>query len=313
MRTIDRNIVYNTHDKHNIPSATVAEGEIFAVKTELNGGKWLQTPEDQWVPGKSKGPNLSVCIAVENAEPGDLLAVEILSLTPEGIGYTGFAGWRNLLSQKIWPNDWDTVTKTVRIENNQILWSDQLRLPVIPMIGTLGVAPAGEPLSNYYAAKNGGNMDVQEVCVGTTVYFPVEVPGALLHVGDMHAIMGDGEINHGGGIECRGEAVLRCYVIKNKHHTGWLRMENEDYIMAVACLPDMQEAFHHAAREIIAWMCEDYGFCPEEAYLLLGQVLEGRCTLALGESEKPKSYLCKAAKKYLKPDPDFKPYREEAE
>lgn len=309
MKCIGREVVYNTHDKQHPPAAAVADGERFAVKTELTGGRWLQTPADQWEPGKSRGPNLTVCVAVEGAHPGDTLAVDILSLTPEAIGYTGFAGWRNLLSQEIWPNTWDTVTKTVRIEDGAVRWSDALSLPVTPMLGTLGVAPAGEPVSNLFAGKHGGNMDIQEVCAGTTLYLPVAVEGALLHIGDMHAIMGDGEINHGGGIECRGEAVLRARVLHEPPRDGWLRMENSNYLMAAACLPELQAAFHAAARELIAWMCERDRFCPQEAFLLLGQVLEARATLLLAEPDYPKSYLCKIAKRYLKPDAGFVPFR----
>lgn len=305
MRTVGREITYNTHSRENVPSATVADGEIFRVKTELNGGGWLQSMDDHWRPDKSRGPNLCVCVAVEGAHPGDALAVDIMDLAPEGIGYTGFAGWRNLLSQKIYPNDWDVVEKTVAISGGEILWSDALRLPVSPMLGTLGAAPAGEPVSNYFAAKNGGNMDVQELCKGATLYLPVAVEGALLHIGDMHAIMGDGEINHGGGIECRGEATLRARVIPGGAREGWLRLENEDYIIAVACLPDMQDAFHAAAHELIDWMCGSYGFDAREAFLLLGQAMQARCTLALGEADYPKTYICKIAKRYLKPDAAF--------
>ena len=67
------------------------------------------------------------------------------------------------------------------------------------MIGVLGTAPELEVFSNAWPGPHGGNMDVQEVCPGATVYLPVNVPGALLHIGDVHAIQGDGEINCGGG------------------------------------------------------------------------------------------------------------------
>ena len=306
MKTIGSEKVYNTHDKHNQPSAVVDVQEIFRVRTELNGGDWLKTLEDEWAPGKSKGPNLSVCIGVKGAKVGDILAVDILEIIPEEIGYTGFAGWRNLLSQKIYPNNWDIVTKTVSIKQGKILWSSQLHLPVIPMSGTLGTAPAGEAVSNYYAGPHGGNMDIQEVCAGTTVYLPVNVDGALLHIGDMHAIMGDGEINHGGGIECRGTVTLRVRLLHEQKQHHWIRLENNQYIMAAACLPDLSEAFYQATQELIHYMCEDYDFSPPEAYLLLGQVLEARATLILAENDAPKSYLCKIAKKYLRPDPDFR-------
>lgn len=209
MRLIGREKIYNTMDKANLPSAVVRSGEMVCVQTEMNNGDWLQSLEDRWDPSKSRGANWCTVLAVEGACPGDTLAVEIIDIVPEGLGYTGFAGWRTKLSQEIWPNDWDVVTRTVAIDSEGVNWSEALKLPLKPMIGTIGTAPEGEGLTNRYAYPTGGNMDVQEICPGITIYLPVRVPGGLLHVGDVHAIMGDGEIPHGGGIECRAAVTLR--------------------------------------------------------------------------------------------------------
>ena len=135
--------VYNTLDAAHEPAATVAPGSVVEIETQLNGGDWLHGVEDLWDPSKSRGPNLTTVVAVESAHPGDTLVVEVLDVVPGPLGYTGFAGWRNPLSQLIWENDWDVVTKTVRIEDGRVLWSDGLSLPVRPMIGTIATAPAG--------------------------------------------------------------------------------------------------------------------------------------------------------------------------
>lgn len=306
MRYVTRDVTYNTMDKNHPPAATVVSGETVQIQTELNGGSWLQSPEDRWEPAKSQGPNLCTVVAVEDAHPGDTLKVEILDVKPEGLGYTGFAGWRTPLSRQIWPNDWDVVTKTVTIDTEGVNWSPRLKLPLKPMIGTLGTAPDGEALSNYYAYHTGGNMDVQEMCPGTTIYLPVCVEGALLHVGDVHAIMGDGEIPHGGGIECRSTVTLRLTVEKGYRAKEWLRAENEEYIMTIANEIKMKNSFCGAARELIAWMRDGYGFTPQEAYLLLGQVMEARCTMLHGDDGPFSPYICKIAKKYLRPaGPDW--------
>ncbi len=306
MRYVTRDVTYNTMDKNHPPAATVVSGETVQIQTELNGGSWLQSPEDRWEPAKSQGPNLCTVVAVEDAHPGDTLKVEILDVKPEGLGYTGFAGWRTPLSRQIWPNDWDVVTKTVTIDTEGVNWSPRLKLPLKPMIGTLGTAPDGEALSNYYAYHTGGNMDVQEMCPGTTIYLPVCVEGALLHVGDVHAIMGDGEIPHGGGIECRSTVTLRLTVEKGYRAKEWLRAENEEYIMTIANEIKMKDSFCGAARELIAWMRDGYGFTPQEAYLLLGQVMEARCTMLHGDDGPFSPYICKIAKKYLRPaGPDW--------
>lgn len=296
MRVAKRDNVYNKHSPHNKPSLRVREGEIFKVETELNGGPWLKSLDDKWHPSKSKGPNLCTCIEVINAEPGDILAVEILGIEVDKIGYTGFAGWRLNLCQQILPNDWDIVTKTVAIEDNYIQWDENIKLPIEPMIGTIGIAPADREISNAIAGHHGGNLDVQEVKKGSTIYLPIYVDGALLHIGDVHAIMGDGEINNGGGIECRSEVTLRVSTKSKPQTMEWIRMECSEYIMAIACEDDIKESFCAATRELILWMCEDYNFSKKQAYLLLGQVLEARCTVFVNETY---SYICKIPKKYL--------------
>lgn len=302
MKLITREKVYNTLSKDNKPSGIIKSGETFQIQTELNGGTWLNSKNDLWSPDKSNGPNLCTVVEVEDAEVGDTLAVEIIDVKPDKLGYTGFASWRNKLSQIIYPNDWDIVTKTVDINDEYINWSDSLKLPIIPMIGTIGTAPSGEPETNKYAWHNGGNMDVQEVTSGTTIYLPVSVKGALLHVGDCHAIMGDGEIPHGGGIECRATCTLKVNVIKGYKAHNWLRLENNDYIMTIANEIKIKDSFTSACHELIDWMVDDYNFTPQEAFLLLGQVLEARCTMLHGDNEPFSPYICKINKKYLKSD-----------
>lgn len=298
MQVVTRQQLYNTQSKENTPSITVKSGEIFLVETELNGGPWLQSLEDRWEPSKSQGPNLCGCVAVEGAEPGQLLAVELLAVETGSLGYTGFAGWRNQLSQEIWPNQWDVVTKTVAIADGFVQWSDSLRLPVQPMVGTLGTAPAGEGISCALADRHGGNMDLQEVRAGTTVYLPVNVAGALLHVGDVHAIMGDGEINRGGGIECRGRVTLRTRLLPRPQGYDWIHLDDKDSIMTAACLGDPKSSFCAAANQLIGRMCREFGFSQQEAYLLLGQVLESRCTVYVSPMY---TVVCKIARQFLGP------------
>ena len=278
----------------------VRDGEVFQVETQLNGGSWLNSIDDLWDPSKSRGPNLCTVIEVEGAMPSDTLAVDIIDIKPGRLGYTGFAGWRNHLSQRIYPNDWDVVTKTVEIKEDHVDWSDELKLPLHPMIGTIATAPEEGTQTAQYAYENGGNMDVQEVTVGTTIYLPINVPGALLHVGDCHAIMGDGEIPHGGAIECQATLTLRVRLIKGYKSYRWIRLENDDYIMTIANEIKIKDSFCEAVHELIVWMRDDYGFTPQEAYLLLGQVLEARCTMMHGDEEPFSPYVCKIRKEFLK-------------
>ena len=116
--------------------------------------------------------------------------------------------------------------------------------------------------------------------------------------------MGDGEIPHGGAIECQALLTLRARLIKGYRARKWIRMENDEYIMTIANNIRIKDSFCEAAHELIDWMVDDYGFTAQEAYLLLGQVLEARCTMLHGDDEPFSPYVCKIRKEYLKPQKD---------
>ena len=296
MQTLSGATTYNTHSRNNPPQFTVQQGEIFLANTELCTGNWLNSIHDTWAPDKSNASNPAVCVAVEGTRPGDMLAVEILEVVPDKIGYTGFANNPNNLASKIMQRDWGLNVKTVAICGQYVHWSDKLKLPVKPMVGTLGTAPAERDIGNTYAGPHGGNLDVQEVAAGSTVYLPVEVEGALLHIGDAHALQGDGEINGSGGIECRAQVTLRATVMPRPKNFRAVRIQNADYIMTVGCEADVNAAFHLACEQMLSWMVDDYGFSINEAYLLMGQVMESRNTQFVNPTS---SYVCKMPKKFL--------------
>jgi len=107
---------------------------------------------------------------------------------------------------------------------------------------------------------------------GVTVYFPVFVAGALLHVGDGHATQGDGEIV-GTGIEISMEVQFTVRVIKGKR-IRWPRGENAEYIFTVGNARPLDQAVQHATTEMLRWLQEDYSLDTTSASLLLGQCVE---------------------------------------
>jgi amidase len=299
MKTATKDRLSYLHSPHSEPAITVEPGEIFRVETELCTGSWLQKAEDRFDPNNRSPGNPTVVVKIAGALPGERLAVEILDIKLGPLGYTGFQDTPNSVARLIYNRDWGLTTRTVRIENNEVLWSNRLRLPVKPMIGTLGTAPATESLSNTKAGPHGGNMDAQEVTVDSTVYLPVAVPGALLHIGDCHAIQGDGEINNGGGIECRATVTLRTSRVQKPARTNCVRIENDTHIMAIACERSLEESFYLASRELFCWLVDSYDFSEEEAYLLMGQIMEARCTQFVNPT---RTYICKLPRKFLIPE-----------
>ena len=141
------------------------------------------------------------------------------------------------------------------------------------MIGTLGTAPKGDPIINRQGGRHGGNMDAQAVRAGAMITLPVETPGALLHIGDVHAIQGDGEICSAGGIECRSLVTLHVDIVKRPSRTGCVRVEDKSHLHAVACEGDLETCCVTATRELLYWICDEYGMEECDAYLLLGQFL----------------------------------------
>ena len=278
MRVVRRDKVYRYHSRLNPPALTVVPGEVFQAETELCSGPWLRCVTDVYRPELNAGPNPTVVVGVQDALPGQCVAVHIHDIVPEVVGYTALAPGRTPFPDWIRRREWGLVTRTVPIRDGFVEWNETLKLPIAPMIGTLGTAPAEEVLSNAWPGRYGGNMDVQEVRAGATLYLPVSVPGALLHIGDVHAIMGDGEINCGGGIECRALVTLSVELLPKPQRMEWPRIVDATHITAVGCARPAEDAFRIAVEQLVYWMADQYGVAETEAFMLLSQVMEARAT-----------------------------------
>jgi amidase len=247
-------------------------------ETELCSGPWLEKVEDTYDHARNAGPNPAVVVAIEGARPGDCLAVHVHDVVPDEVGYTAVGPGGGALPDWLRRRAWGLVTKTVRIRQGFVEWDEGLRLAVSPMIGVLGTAPEEEVLKNSWPGPYGGNMDIQEVCSGATVYLPVNVDGALLHVGDMHAMMGDGEINGTGGIECRGRVTLSVELLPRPERMALPRILNDTHLITVGFARPAEDAFRLAVEQLVYWLADRYGWEEAQAFLFLGQVLEARVT-----------------------------------
>lgn len=297
MQRASKDILYGETGADNPPTMQVAPGEEFEVETQMNAGPWLEPAAEEAFCRRFPGGNPSSgCIYVEGAEPGQVLNVHVGEFDLDDIGFTAFAGYSGAMPTWFGGSEIGAHHRIVRLRDGWIEWSDKLKLEAQPMLGFVGVAPARERHHNGWGGIWGGNLDVQEVRCGATVSLAVHAPGALLHVGDMHARQGDGEICCAGGIETGGRVRLRCELAPRPPEMTWPRIEDATHIMIVAMARPAEDAFRLALAEMVIWLEAAYGFTRGDAFLLLGQVLEARVTQFVNPTF---SYLLKVPKKYL--------------
>ena len=300
MKRATTDVLYFETGPDNQPTLHVSPGEEFEVESQLNRGPWLDDhPDGEALRKKLRAGNPSSgCIYVDGAKPGQVLIVQIGEIDLDPIGFTSFRGANGAMPGWLGGSGIGAHHKVVEIENRQILWSDSLKIPVAPMLGVVGVAQANTRWTHAWAGQWGGNFDIQEVTTGASVHLPISVPGALLHIGDMHARQGDGEICGAGGIEAGGRVRITCELAKRPESMTWPRITNATHIMTTAMARPAEDAFRTALEEMVLWLEDDYGFTKGEAYLFLGQVLEARCTQFVNPTF---SYVAKVDRKYLPP------------
>jgi acetamidase/formamidase len=273
---------YNTMGSHE-PALRIAPGD--RVHTTTVDARGRDADDAQVAPGGNPqtGP-----FYVEGAEVGDTLVLRLESIRPNrptGWASTMIApnvvdphsvpelpwpakGERNELA--IWEIDNAAGTATLRTPETKL---GRIALALAPMLGCFGVAPArGQAISTATSGEHGGNMDYRGFVSGVTAYFPVLVEGALVHVGDGHAIQGDGEIA-GTGIEISMDVEFSVDLIKGQRIT-WPRGENADYIFTVGNARPLDQCVQHATSEMIRWLGEGYGLDPLSISILMGQAVE---------------------------------------
>jgi amidase len=290
------------------PVAHVKSGQIIETNTLDAFGNALQKPGDKLSAVKGDNP-LTGPFYIDGAQPGDTLAIKFLDLQVDGNqGVGAFAPGFGALNQtsytpmlhtplpeKIWYYPIDKATNSATFQALDSNFS--VKIPLHPFFGCIGVAPAGgEARSSIVPAEFGGNMDAPEASVGNTLYLPVNVPGALLYMGDGHAAMGDGEIA-GTAIEVPLKARVQVSIIARKK-INWPRFENNSAIMAVGAYRPLDDALRIAFTELVAWIHDDYGLSNLDAYELLSKVAK----IHLDEMVDP-NYVVVASidKKFLPP------------
>lgn len=282
------------------PALTVSPGDRVATTTVDAFGQ--DASGERVTPGGNPqtGP-----IAVAGVAPGDTLVVRLDRVEPSrGSGFTSSAIAPSLvdpdyvgkLPQRAlveWAVDRDARTATLELPGSM---PSHIEVPLAPMLGCIGVAPdRGQAISTATSGRHGGNMDYRGVVAGVTLYFPVFVDGALLHVGDGHATQGDGEVV-GTGIEISMDVELTIDVRRGQE-IRWPRGESDGYIFTFGNARPLDQALQHATTEMLRWLTSEHGMTADAANHLLGQCVE----YDVGNVFDPAyTVVCKLAKSMLR-------------
>jgi amidase len=254
--------VFSYSSEHE-PAVTIAPGQRVVVETTSAFGEFPLRPGDDL-----SGLDVDRCdpltgpIAVEGAQPGDVLEVHIDAIELEGLGAQGVIPGIGILD---WPR---LPLEFLEVRDGEILFPGGLRLQARPNLGCLGVAPAGAAVPSVLPGDHGGNIDTRHVCAGSVIQFPVFAPGALLFMGDCHQLQGDGELC---GVAPESDAVvtLRCTIRRDLGVIARPRILTADRVMFLGSAETLEGAGALATRDLVEAVVLASGLSEDHAYLLV--------------------------------------------
>jgi acetamidase/formamidase len=276
--------VHFTWHADNEPVLTVASGDTVVMQTRDVSDNQVtpdSTAEVLTAIDWDRVYPLAGPIAVEGAQPGHTLAIEIIDLHPQGWGWTGILPGFGLL-----PDDFpDPYLRIFDLTGGDVTYlRDDIAIPIAPFLGTMGVCPAGASQQAVMPPGNfGGNMDTRQLVRGTTLYLPVQVEDALFSCGDAHAAQGDGEVCV-TGIESPMYAALRFTLHEArsipapqyKTAPGPLTpdVDSAGFYGTTGVGPDLYAGAQQAVRAMIDYLSETFDLSREDAYVLSSLVVD---------------------------------------
>jgi amidase len=254
--------VFSFSARHE-PAVRVDPGEALAIAT-LDCFSNQITSEEQTIGDIDLGrvnPTTGP-VYVRDARPGDMLVVSVEEIALRDWGIVCTLPGIGVLQHTL---DGRARTRRLPIRGGRITFQD-FDFPAAPMIGVIGVAPAVGEVVNGQPGDHGGNMDNHLIGPGARIYFPVQVPGALFALGDLHASMGDGEIC-GTGVETAGTVRLRLDLARPPRALELPVVETPDAWWVVASAEDLDEAIVKASRGMQRLLMEAWGLDEVDAFL----------------------------------------------
>lgn len=253
-----------TMSRDNAPAAIAGSGDTVIFETldcygcQINDTHQNLKELDWSNVNPATGP-----LFVEGAMPGDVLKVEILNIALRGSGVMTDGPGKGITGRAVT----ERTIKIFPVADGLLHFNDKLSFPIRPMIGVIGTAPAGEGIDTDTPDAHGGNMDCKLIGEGAALYLPVNVEGALLAMGDLHAAMGDGEVEI-CGVEIAGAVTVRVSVLKNCGlPTPFL--VNAETTAAIFSGETLEEATVGATMAMHRFLTTELGMNPHEAGMLL--------------------------------------------
>lgn len=280
MQRLSRDVFTTILDPQLPPAITVASGETLQVGTwDAYMGVWGAAAEPP-VTGPATGP-----IAVEGASSGDALRIDILAIEPGPAAMHDVRAGRGFLG--------DTFTQrhptVMNIEDGHLLFPGGIKIPIRPSIGLIATTPVEPQQTASDSGPYGGDLDIQELTVNSTIWLPVFVPGGLLVLGDCHAVVGDGAVG-GTGAECAADLTLRLTVEKEMH-IARPRALTPDHFITIAYGEDLTRAMQQAVQDMVDFLVQEKGMSPYDAYSLLSLAGNVRMSRTLREISPVKMML----------------------
>ncbi len=223
---------------------------------------------------KDKGPGghiLTGPVAIEEAEPGDVLEVQILKVDLDtNFACNGFGLGRGFLPQEF-PY---SRTKIIPLDRDRMLanFAPGIAIPLHPFFGSMGVAPAGGKIDSAPPYAHAGNMDNKELVAGTTLYIPVAAKGALFEAGDGHAGQGNGEVDI-TALETYLTGTFR-FIVHKHQELRWPRAETPTAYISMGFSKDLKEATELAVEDMIRFLVEEKHLTRDEAYMLTSVAID---------------------------------------
>ena len=271
MRVIPRDKVIFRFNQENAMNYFVEDGEVFWVEADdcysgqITDASVKRPDIDIGIMDCAVGP-----ISVNGAEPGDTLCVEVMAIDLADHGVMVTSRGLGVLGDKIIEPD----TKIIPVRDGFAYFSDEIKLPLSPMIGVMGVAPKQGDIHCAVPGDHGANLDAKLIQVGSRVYLPVAVKGAGLAVGDMHACMGDGELS-GTGIEIAGRMCLKTTVYKDRPIERPV-IETRDSIYFLASTETLEQGVRVAVDDTVSFLMRKLDLSFPDAYRLMSATCDAQ-------------------------------------